>query len=49
MGVTPADILAWIDRGELPAARDNYRFQIARSALDDLKQMRMTGKPALTT
>lgn len=49
MGVTPADILAWIDRGELPAARDNYRFQIARSVLDDLKQTRMASKPALTT
>jgi excisionase family DNA binding protein len=45
MGVTPADILTWIDRGELPAARDNYRFQIARSVLDDLKQSRMMNKP----
>lgn len=47
MGVTSADIMAWIERGELPAARDNYRYQIARSALDELKQSQLT-KPALS-
>lgn len=37
LGVTPAQITAWIDEGKLPAARVNYRFQIARSALDELR------------
>jgi excisionase family DNA binding protein len=37
MGVEPTQIMAWIDGGQLPAARDSSGFRIARSRLDELK------------
>ncbi len=38
--VKEADILALIEAGQLPAARINYTYRIARSALDDLMAIR---------
>lgn len=38
LGVTTAQILELIDTGKLPAARVNYRYQIARSVLDELRE-----------
>lgn len=37
MGVTPEEIMALIDAGKLPAARDASGYRIARSVLDELK------------
>jgi excisionase family DNA binding protein len=36
LGMTPAQVERLIDDGRLAAARANYRYQIARSQLDDL-------------
>ncbi len=40
--VKEADILALIEAGKLPAARINYTYRIARSALDELMAARET-------
>lgn len=40
VNMTPAQILSLIDEGKLAAARVNYRYQIARSALDELLEAR---------
>ncbi len=37
LGVSPVQIEQWIEEGKLFAARDNGRWAIARSVLDDLK------------
>jgi len=37
MGMNPDEIMALIDAGKLPAARDSSGFRIARSVLDELK------------
>jgi excisionase family DNA binding protein len=38
MRVSEAEITRWIDEGKLAAARINYRYSIAKSALDDLRE-----------
>lgn len=38
MGVNEMQIMDWIDKGRLTAARDKGGFSIARSVLDELKQ-----------
>lgn len=43
MGMTEAQVLHLIDEGRLTAARINYRYQIARSQLDELRQQMDTG------
>lgn len=42
LGVTEANIIDLIEDGKLAAARINYHYQIARSALDDFKAQEQT-------
>ncbi len=40
LGMTEVQVLQLIDEGKLPAARANYRYQIARSLLDEILKLR---------
>jgi excisionase family DNA binding protein len=40
LGMTEGQVLQLIDEGKLPAARANYRYQIARSQLDEILKLR---------
>ncbi len=40
LGMTEIQVIQLIDEGKLPAARANYRYQIARSQLDEILKTR---------